>query len=80
MVTIRLFASLKDVTGVGSLALESNTETTPRAVFQNLVKQYPDLSRYEKHLLVAVNEEYARMDLPIRDGDEVAFFPPVSGG
>ncbi|TAN53210.1 MAG: MoaD/ThiS family protein, partial [Methylococcaceae bacterium] len=28
----------------------------------------------------AVNHEYAKPDTPVRDGDEVAFFPPVTGG
>jgi molybdopterin synthase sulfur carrier subunit len=31
-------------------------------------------------MLVAVNMEYADMQAPVRDGDEVAFFPPVTGG
>jgi len=31
-------------------------------------------------LLTAVNQEMARPDTPVRDGDEVAFFPPVTGG
>ncbi len=32
------------------------------------------------NVLVAVNQEYAPMDHPVRAGDEVAFFPPVTGG
>lgn len=32
------------------------------------------------HLLVAVNQEYASLGQTVRDGDEVAFFPPVTGG
>ncbi|MGI4953418.1 MAG: molybdopterin converting factor subunit 1 [Janthinobacterium lividum] len=28
----------------------------------------------------AVNQEFAQPDTPVRDGDEVAFFPPVTGG
>lgn len=30
--------------------------------------------------LAAVNMEYAKSDTPVKDGDEVAFFPPVTGG
>ncbi len=33
-----------------------------------------------KNLRVAVNQDMATMDTPLRDGDEVAFFPPVTGG
>lgn len=33
-----------------------------------------------KSFRVAVNQDMARADTPIRDGDEVAFFPPVTGG
>ncbi|KPK11292.1 MAG: molybdopterin converting factor [Acidithiobacillales bacterium SG8_45] len=32
------------------------------------------------NLLVAINQEHARVSDPVRDGDEVAFFPPVTGG
>jgi molybdopterin synthase sulfur carrier subunit len=32
------------------------------------------------NLLVAVNMEYANFEHPVKDGDEVAFFPPVTGG
>ena len=34
----------------------------------------------QPHLLYAVNQSLADMDHPIREGDEVAFFPPVTGG
>jgi molybdopterin synthase sulfur carrier subunit len=32
------------------------------------------------NILAAVNHDYARLDQPVKDGDEVAFFPPVTGG
>jgi len=32
------------------------------------------------NVLAAVNHEYAAPDTPVKDGDEVAFFPPVTGG
>ncbi|MCW8886829.1 MAG: MoaD/ThiS family protein [Motiliproteus sp.] len=31
-------------------------------------------------MLVAINQEMSQLDAPVKDGDEVAFFPPVTGG
>lgn len=54
---------------------------TARSAFGRLLEQYPDLRRFRSSLLVAVNQEYARdLDVVLRDGDELALFPPVSGG
>jgi molybdopterin converting factor small subunit len=44
------------------------------------VREFPDLERYERSISSAVNADYARMDDRVRDGDEIAFLPPVSGG
>lgn len=54
---------------------------TARAAFGRLLERYPDLRRFRSSLLVAVNHEYARdLDVVLKDGDELALFPPVSGG
>ena len=54
---------------------------TARAAFGRLLEEYPDLLRFRSSLLVAVNQEYARdLDVELEDGDELALFPPVSGG
>jgi molybdopterin synthase catalytic subunit len=55
--------------------------TTAREAFERLLDEYPDLRRFRASLLVAVNQEYAReLEVELRDGDELAVFPPVSGG
>jgi molybdopterin synthase catalytic subunit len=49
-------------------------------VWRGLVDEYPEMARYESSISSAVNADYARMTATVRDGDEVAFLPPVSGG
>jgi len=43
-------------------------------------KQATGLSDLREGLLVAVNQEYTTLDKALVDGDEIAFFPPVTGG
>ncbi len=80
MLNIRLFASLRDAAGRSQLEWEWREPLTVEALFENLVRDHPRLKAYRSSLLVAVNEEYSAWDRPLSDGDEVAFFPPVSGG
>jgi molybdopterin converting factor subunit 1 len=79
-VTIRLFARLRDLAGSGELVRDVSSPATVQTVWTTLVAELPGLSDYEKTMSVAVNADYARMSAPVRDGDEVAFLPPVSGG
>ena len=54
---------------------------TARSAFARVLEEYPDLERFRSSLLVAVNQEYTRdLDVLLDDGDELALFPPVSGG
>jgi len=75
MITVRFFAGLREQLGRDTLELPS-TATTVRAVWARATDQAP----VPTHLLAAVNLEYADFDAPVADGDEVAFFPPVTGG
>ena len=79
-VTVRLFARLRDLAGAGERALQLASGATVRQIWNDLVLEWPGLREYERTISVAVNAEYARMTADVRDGDEVAFMPPVSGG
>jgi len=79
-VTIRLFATLRDLAGAGELTREAPPEATVGAVWASLVREFPALAPYASSVSAAVNADYARMGSRVRDGDEVAFLPPVSGG
>ena len=45
-----------------------------------LLRLHPTLAGDSSRLMIAVNEEYQEHDYPLREDDEVAFIPPVSGG
>lgn len=79
-VTVRLFARLRDIAGTSEIHAELPNGATARALWATLVAQYPEFERYGNAVSTAVNEEYAKMDRILSDGDEVAFLPPVSGG
>ena len=79
-VTVRLFARLKDLVGAGELARQVDPTANVAVVWGDLVREFPALAPYTSSISGAVNAEYARMDAPVADGDEVAFLPPVSGG
>lgn len=79
-VTVRLFARLRDLAGAGELVRDLSTPATVQTVWRSLVADFPPLAEYERTMSVAVNAEYARMNVEVTDGDEIAFLPPVSGG
>ncbi len=73
-IQVKFFASLREKIGISEAKVEN--ATTARDVWNiatNNAKQ-PD------NLLVAINLDYAKFDDAINDGDEIAFFPPVTGG
>ena len=79
-ITVRLFARLRDIAGAGDLSREARPGATVADVWDSLVAEFPEMSRYASSMSTAVNADYARMTAPVSDGDEVAFLPPVSGG
>jgi molybdopterin converting factor subunit 1 len=80
LVTVRLFARLRELAGTSELQQELPDDAIAKTAWESLVQRYPALAEYEPAVSCAVNEEYARFTTPLKDGDEVAFLPPVSGG
>ncbi len=81
MITIRLFAALKDKAGIGELKLHGNPATVAELIAQ-IREEYPVLSEILScnAVIVSVNQELVNEDSPLKDSDEVALMPPFSGG
>ena len=80
-IRILLFATLKDLAGKNRFTLTIPLETANVLdVRQALRTEYPSAKANIDAAIAAVNEEYAFPSDAVHDGDEVAFFPPVSGG
>ena len=79
-ITVRLFARLRDIAGAGELVKQVPDGATARNLWDALAVDHADMADYRDAVSTAINAEYAKMDCVLRDGDEVAFLPPVSGG
>lgn len=79
-VTVKLFARLRDIAGAEELTRDIGAGATIGSVWRELAGEFPALAQYERSISTAVNLDYARMTTEVRDGDEIAFLPPVSGG
>jgi sulfur-carrier protein len=76
MIQVRYLAALRERMGRDQDALDADTADTVADVWARV----SDGETLPSNLLCAVNMEYAQPSTPVRDGDEVAFFPPVTGG
>jgi len=79
-VRIRLFASLRELTGESTVQMEIPAGSRAADVWAACVQRWPALAMRRQSTVLAVNQEFAKADVIIHDGDEVALLPPVSGG
>ncbi len=79
-VTIRLFARLRELAGASDLTRELPEGSSAGDAWNALITEFPAMADYTRAISCAVNEDYARLTAALKDGDEVAFLPPVSGG
>ena len=79
-VRLLFFATLKDIVGARQLDFELPSGATINDLLTRLESKYPRFKDYRPVLLTAINEDYVEKNARINEGDEIAMFPPVSGG
>jgi len=77
---LKFFARARDLAGCDSNVWSLPSATTVERLRERVSTAYPALASLAVHLLVAINGDYAADAMTLHEGDEAAFFPPVSGG
>jgi sulfur-carrier protein len=80
MLSVKLFAKARDLVGSPVVDVPWSDGETVAVLKRRLAERYPPLEALVPRLLVAVNNDYASDERSLNATDEVACFPPVSGG
>jgi len=75
-IRVRYFANLRELVGHNEESLSADNIQTVADVLNVINKK----NKLPENILQAINMDYAELKSPVKDGDEVAFFPPVTGG
>jgi molybdopterin synthase catalytic subunit len=79
-VRVLLFATYAELAGRTLVELSVPSPATVQDVLRRLRASFPGAERLPDQPLAAVNRAHARLNTPVRDGDEIAFLPPLAGG
>lgn len=82
MIRVKFFARLRDQLGSPGVEIASEGIASVAQVRDALLREHSDWAATlaDESVLVAVNQTMAKADTAVSSGDEVAFFPPVTGG
>ncbi len=76
IIVVKYFASISDVVGKTSEKMDIKQNQTVGDIWSDVSKNI----KYTGTVMVAVNHKYVDISHVLKDNDEVAFFPPVTGG
>lgn len=80
MIRLKFFARYAELVGREDLELPLPAPATVEEVVRRVRTGVPGAAHLPERPLTAVNLRHVRLDAPVRDGDEVAFLPPLAGG
>ncbi len=79
-VKVLFFGMLKDIVGSAEEQLQVSEDAHLASIFDHYAGRFPRLREMSGSIVLARNHEFSKASERVRDGDEVAFLPPVSGG
>ncbi|HWM49783.1 MAG TPA: MoaD/ThiS family protein [Thermoplasmata archaeon] len=79
-IQVRFFAGYREIVGSRALSWSAREGLTLEELVDGVLAKYPRLAGHRATMLLAVNHSVAGSDRVLREGDEVALLPPVSGG
>ena len=79
-IVVKYFALFRDITGTDQDTVVIAEGVSVSELLETIRTKYPDMEKTKRDVLVSVNRNFATHEVKLKDGDEVAIFPPVSGG
>ncbi len=80
MIKVKFFASYSETLGRDEIMVELKDDNSVSALLGIIIREHPKLGELNETMVISVNREYATYDTILKEGDEVAILPPVSGG
>jgi molybdopterin converting factor subunit 1 len=79
-IKVKLFASFRDIVGTKEEDITLPDGTTVQQLLEKYIERFPQMAKFREHIILSVNKDYGAPARVLKDGDEVSFLPPVSGG
>ncbi len=79
-VTVKLFAIYQEIYKQKEITLKIPENSNVKDILKIIIQEKPSLKNWENITKLAVNLEFVSPEFQVKDGDEIALIPPVSGG